>query len=235
MLRCVEQRRRRTAATPSRAGERSWCGRHAAPQFAGPTPRRAAVPRGGDAPSPGLWLTGRRAVVLLYRAMDERVCPGRPHPSASRSRSRRGNARRAGPRRRVARSSGIPGIRPSSRGDFLAAGLGRRKPRVERTPTRGPRLAAPPDGRRSSGAAVSRRRAPRVAPSAPPLRAGVWPGLPTRSGTRRRPICSHPSEMRGRRRWTGSSPAQGRAARPRVCLAKRRALGAHAICERVLF
>jgi hypothetical protein len=94
----------------------------------GETPRRAAVPRGGDAPSPGLWSTGHRAVVLLRQALNDRVCPGRPHPSAPRPRPRRGNARRAGPRRRVARRSGNLGVRPSCRGTCLAAGLGRREP-----------------------------------------------------------------------------------------------------------
>jgi hypothetical protein len=116
----------------------------------------------------------------------------------------------------------------------LLAGLCGRKPRVERTPARGPKLAAPPDGRRSRGVAVPRRRALRVAPSAPSPWPDFWKGLPSRCGVRRRPICSHPSGMRERRQRTGSSPAQGRAARPRVCQAKRRALGVRAFCERVL-
>jgi hypothetical protein len=81
------------------------------------------------------------------------------------------------------------------------------------------RLAAPPADRRSHGAAVSRRHAPHVAPSAPPPRAGVWLGLPSRSGTRRRPDRSHPSEMKGRHRRTERSPAHGRVAWPRVGLA----------------
>jgi hypothetical protein len=156
-------------ATPSRAVRRSWCWRLAAPRSSsrGKTPRRAAVPRGGDAPSPELWSTGRRAVIFSFRIVVERVCPGRPHPSVPRPRPRRGNARRVGLQRRVVRSSGSLGSWPSSRGVF-PAGLGGRKPRVERTPALGPRLAAPPDGRRSRGVAVSRRRALRVAPS-PPL------------------------------------------------------------------
>jgi hypothetical protein len=81
------------------------------------------------------------------------------------------------------------------------------------------RLAAPPVDRRSRGAAVSWRRAPHVAPSATPPRAGVWLGLPSRSGTRRRPDRSHLSEMKGRRRRTERSLAHGRAAWPRVGLA----------------
>jgi hypothetical protein len=91
-------------------------------------------------------------------------------------------------------------------------------------------LAAPPVGRRSRGAAVSRRRAPHVAPSALPPRAGDWLGLPSRSGTRRRPDRSHPSETKGRHWQTECSPAHGRAARPRVGLAYRRTPEVH-ICH----
>jgi hypothetical protein len=129
-MRRVEQRRRRAAATPSRRTSAPGAGvtPHPIVLGRGETPRRAAVPQGGDAPSPGLWTTGRRAVVLLRQALNDRVCLGRPHPSAPRPRPRRGNARRAGPRRRVARRSGNLGARPSCRGAHLAAGLGRREP-----------------------------------------------------------------------------------------------------------
>jgi hypothetical protein len=163
-------------ATPSRAVGRSWCWRHAAPQFAGPrgnpsTRRRAARWRRTEP-----WALEYRPSSrgFSFRIVVERVCPGRPHPSAPRPRPRRGNARRAGLRRRFMCSSGTLGSRPSSRGVFLPAGLGGWKPRVERTPALGPRLAAPPDGRRSRGVAVPRRRALRVTPSASPPWAGFW-------------------------------------------------------------
>jgi hypothetical protein len=94
---------------------------------------------------------------------------------------------------------------------FFPAGLGGRKPRVERTPALRPRVAAPPNGHCSCGVAVSRRRTLRVAPSTP-VGQFLAQGLPSRRRARRRPVHSHPSISKGRRRRSGSSPAQGRAA-----------------------
>jgi hypothetical protein len=105
-------------ATPSRADERSWCWRHAAPQFAGPrgnpSTRRCAARWRRAEPWALEYRPSSRG--FSFRIMVKRVCPGRPHPSVPRPRPRRGNARRAGLRRRVVRSSGTPGSRPSSRG-----------------------------------------------------------------------------------------------------------------------
>jgi hypothetical protein len=212
-LRKVEQRRCRAAATPSQWTSTPGAGvtPHPIVLGRGETPRRAAVPQGGDAPSPGLWTTGRRTVVLFCQSLSDRVSPGRPHHNAPRPRPRCGNARRAGPRSRVARRTEVleTGLRAVER-ILLQVWAGGSQGRAHPSARTG--LAAPPVGRRSRGAAVSRRRAPHVAPSAPFPRAGVWLGLPTRSGTRRRPDRSHPSEAKGRRRRTERTPANGRAA-----------------------
>jgi hypothetical protein len=195
----------------------------------GKTPRRATVPRGGDALSPKFWSSGRRAVIFFRSWLFACV-------QAGRTPARRGHDLAVEMPDASAfdvascAASGTFGSRPSSRGVFPCR-FGRAEARVERTPTLGPRVAAPPNGRCSRGVAASRRCALRVAPSAPVGRL-LAQGLPSRGRAQRRLFHSHPSVLKGRRRRSGSSPAQGRAARPQGCLAFRRAPGVHEVLER---
>jgi hypothetical protein len=184
-VRRVVLRRPCSMATPSREVGRSWCWRHVAPLFAEPrenpsTRRRAARWRRAEP-----WdLELRPSIRDFLPFVVVRVCPGRPHPSAPRPRPRREDARRDGLRRRAVRSVWNfwkPAVEPWC---FPLAGLGGRKPRVERTPALGPWFAAPPNGRCSRGVAVNRRRALHVAMSAPVDRF-LAHGLPSRGMAQR--------------------------------------------------
>jgi hypothetical protein len=184
-VRRVVLRRPCSMATPSREVGRSWCWRHVAPLFAEPrenpsTRRRAARWRRAEP-----WdLELRPSIRDFLPFVVVRVCPGRPHPSAPRPRPRREDARRDGLRRRAVRSVWNfwkPAVEPWC---FPLAGLGGRKPRVERTPALGPWFAAPPNGRCSRGVTVNRRRALHVAMSAPVDRF-LAHGLPSRGMAQR--------------------------------------------------
>jgi hypothetical protein len=115
-------------ATPSRdVGRSRW--RHlAAPLFAEPkdTPRRAAVPRGGDAPSLAFWSPGLRAVLFLRLWMFACVVAGRTP-------ARRGHDLAVELPSALALdvascvATGFTGSRPSCHEDS-SAGLGMREP-----------------------------------------------------------------------------------------------------------
>jgi hypothetical protein len=161
--------RPRSVATPSREVGRSRCWHLAAPLFAEPreTPGRAAVPRGGDAPSLVFWRSGLRAVFFFCLWMFTCV-------QAGRTPARRGHdlavempgasalhvALRA--------AAGVFGSRPSRRGSVFRAGMIVRASRIVRTPAPRPRNAAPLCLRSSRGAAVFRRCALRAVLSCEP-------------------------------------------------------------------
>jgi hypothetical protein len=158
--------RPRSVATPSREVGRSRCWHLAAPLFAEPreTPRRAAVPRGGDAPSLVFWRSGLRAVFFFRSWMF--ACF-----QAGRTPARRGHdlavempgasALHVAP----SAAAGVSGSRPSHRGSVFCAGTIVRASHVVRTPTHRPGNAAPLCLRSSRGAAIFRRCALRVVPS----------------------------------------------------------------------
>jgi hypothetical protein len=161
--------RPRSVATPSREVRRSRCWHLAAPLFAEPreTPRRAAVPRGGDAPSLVFWRFGLRAVFFFRSWMFACVQAGRTlvrrghdlaveMPGAS--------ALHVAPRA----AAGVSGSRPSRRGFVFLAGTIVRAFRVVRTPAPRPGNATPLGLRSSRGASVFRRRALRTVPSCEP-------------------------------------------------------------------
>jgi hypothetical protein len=161
--------RPRSVATPSREVGRSRCWHLAAPLFAEPreTPRRAAVPRGGDAPSLVFWRPGLRAVFFFRSWMFVCVQAGRTLTLRGHDRAVEmpgASALHVTP----SAAAGVSGSRPSRRGSVFCAGMIVWPSRVVRTPAPRPGNAAPLCLRSSRGATVFRRCALRVVPSCEP-------------------------------------------------------------------